>query len=279
MKRIILTESQYKRLVRKRLDEQNIRFESGKGWDDYEITGNIYNYLVMLLDSVWANFEENVYVKSIEGDKVTIDLEKYGDNDEIKDHIVDILSGRIGGTGNPDDKDDNLGKIDFTFDTGPLEDEEPERNVNLITNYGDDTMGFKTGGPDSGLAMVGGTGGNWNGSMPRALAIAKMIQKEFNVSPYSQKRYRKETVKGKTSEHYYKNFGAYAVDLPTGKVKPKSSKDKKGDKMFNMIVELLGKPNTKSGKWQNINYGGYRYQIGWRVSDHYNHVHVGVKKN
>jgi len=29
----------------------------------------------------------------------------------------------------------------------------------------------------------------------------------------------------------------------------------------------------------NVNVGGYRYQFGWRVKDHYNHIHVGVKKN
>ena len=280
MKRIILTESQYKRLVRRRLDEQNIKFESGKGWDDYEVTPRMHSYLTMLLDSVWANFEENVYVKSIEGDKVTIDFEKYGDNVEIKDHIVDILSGRIGGTINPDDKGDNSGKIDFTFDTGPLEDEEPEKNVNLNTDYSDDTMGFKTGGMDSGLAMVGGTGGNWNGSMPRALAIAKMIKDEFGVSPpYSQKRNKKMTANKNVSDHWVKKLNSYAIDLPTGDVIPGSTKDKKGDKMFKSIVTYLGKPDMASGRWININIEGYRYQIGWRVSDHYDHIHVGVKKN
>ena len=48
--------------------------------------------------------------------------------------------------------------------------------------------------------------------------------------------------------------------------------------MFKSIVTYLGKPDIASGRWRNINIEGYRYQIGWRVSGHYNHVHVGVRK-
>jgi len=280
MKRIILTESQYKRLVKKPLNEQNVIFDSGYDWEDVK-TFQMINILGSLTDSIFSNFNENLYVKSIDGDKVVIDFEKYDEikRDEIKKYIIDEFNREVTFTDNPDDNMDDEGNIDFSFDSEPLDDEEKEINVNIDTNYSDDTMGFKTGGVDSRLAMVGGTGNNWNGSMPRALSIAKMIHKEFNVVPSSQKRRKKQTENGSTSQHYFKNFDSYAVDLPTGTVKKSSSKDNKGDKMFNMIVDVLGQPNTTSGKWLNIIYDGYKYNIGWRVKDHYNHIHVGVKKN
>ena len=89
---------------------------------------------------------------------------------------------------------------------------------------------------------------------------------------------KKNTANGSVSSHYYKKYGAYAIDLRVPTVEKISPKDSKGDDLFNKIVELLGKPNKKSGKWQPIKYDGYRYNIGWRVNDHYNHIHIGVTK-
>mgnify|MGYP003991769853 FL=1 len=65
MKRIILTESQYKRLVKRRLNEQNILFTSPYSYDDIK-TERVSHFLSMLLDSVWFNFQENLYIKSVE---------------------------------------------------------------------------------------------------------------------------------------------------------------------------------------------------------------------
>jgi hypothetical protein len=31
------------------------------------------------------------------------------------------------------------------------------------------------------------------------------------------------------------------------------------------------------GKWVNFKVGKYRYQVGWNVPDHYDHIHVGVR--
>ena len=149
----------------------------------------------------------------------------------------------------------------------------------LSTNYDDPAMGLKKGGVDSGLAMTGGTDDNWDGSMPRLLAIAKMAKDYFDVNVTSQKRKKKKTANGSTSAHYYKNFGKYAIDLRVPTVKNNTPKNTKGDDLFNKIVELLGKPNLESGKWRPIKYKGYRYNVGWRADgDHMNHIHIGVNK-
>ena len=149
----------------------------------------------------------------------------------------------------------------------------------LSTNYDDPAMGLPTGEVGSGLAMTGGTDGNWNGSMPRLLAIAKMAKDYFDVNVTSQKREEMYTANGSTSAHYYKNFGKYAIDLRVPTVKNNTPKNTKGDDLFNKIVELLGKPNLESGKWRPIKYKGYRYNVGWRADgDHMNHIHIGVNK-
>ena len=90
----------------------------------------------------------------------------------------------------------------------------------------------------------------------------------------SQKRSRKKTASGNVSDHYVGNLGAYAVDIPTS--------GKQGDELLACIMEKWNggsNKDYKGGKWLNVNVGGYRYQFGWRVKDHYNHIHVGVKKN
>ena len=117
MKRIILTESQYKRLVKRRLNEQNILFTSPYSYDDIK-TERVSHFLSMLLDSVWFNFQENLYIKSVEDDKIVIDLEKYGDkSEEIKEYIKNELNHYFSLTDNPEDKVDSSGNIDFSFDT------------------------------------------------------------------------------------------------------------------------------------------------------------------
>lgn len=131
---------------------------------------------------------------------------------------------------------------------------------------GGGTQGFPTGPVDSGKATPGGAGGDWGGSMQRALALAKSV----GATPSSQKRSRKLTASGNPSDHWVGSTQSYATDLPTSGAA--------GDALFKRVVTALGMPGLKSGTWQNVTIGGYRYQIGWRVPGHYDHVHVGVKK-
>jgi len=150
-------------------------------------------------------------------------------------------------------------------------------NINVVTTYNDPVMGFPAGGPDSGKAMVGGLNGDWDVSMPRALAIARMAKDYFGVSISSQKRSRKNTAGGNISQHWVGSTKSYAVDLNVPDVSPGSPKDSEGDLLWDAIVDYLGKPGLSSGKWQNVIFEGYRYNLGWRVSGHYNHIHVGVE--
>tara|TARA_R110002020_G_C16268089_1_gene770918 strand:- start:54 stop:2147 length:2094 start_codon:yes stop_codon:yes gene_type:complete len=121
MKRIILTESQYKRLVRRRLNEQNFKFSDGYSIDDIK-SERVWHYLAMLLDSLWYKYKKDVYIKSIEGDKVVIDLEKY--DDEEKKFIKDELDRYFHISKNTEDSYDDTGNMDFSFDTEPVDDEE-----------------------------------------------------------------------------------------------------------------------------------------------------------
>lgn len=126
-------------------------------------------------------------------------------------------------------------------------------------------FGFPTGGVDSGRAFRGGVGGDWGGSMERALALARAL----GVTPSSEKRSRMLTASGNPSDHWVGSTQSYATDLPTSGAA--------GDALFARIRQTIGQP-IKSGTWNNVNIGGYRYQIGWRVPGHFDHIHVGVKK-
>lgn len=134
------------------------------------------------------------------------------------------------------------------------------------------TYGFPTGGVDSGRVLFGGEGGNWAGSLPRALAVAKAV----GMTPSSQKRSRRLTASGNVSDHYAGATSSYAVDLPaTGAT---------GDTEFRQVMQYLarlsGNPaiaRLPAGRWNNLNIGGYRYQVGWRTPGHFDHIHVGVR--
>ena len=137
------------------------------------------------------------------------------------------------------------------------------------------TFGFPTGSVDSGKVNIGGEGGNWGGSMERTLEIASLAKKclgKDNVIS-SQKRSRVKTASGNVSDHYQGNLKAYAVDIPV--------RGKAGDELLACIMKSWDNgshSDYKGGKWLNVNKDGYRYQFGWRVKGHYDHIHVGVKK-
>jgi len=131
--------------------------------------------------------------------------------------------------------------------------------------------GLATGKVNSGKVVTGGINGDWAGSMSRTLQIAKLANDFVGKNIItSQKRTKVKTASGNTSDHYIGQTNAYAVDLAT--------RGAAGDELFYHIMNFLGKTNLKPGKWHNINKDGYRYQVGWQVPDHYDHIHVGVKK-
>lgn len=140
-------------------------------------------------------------------------------------------------------------------------------------------FGLPVGDIDSGKITGGGTGGDWGGSMLKALEVADVANKFIGKNIVSsQKRSKKTTDGGATSDHYVGNADTYAVDLATGS--PTKENLANGDKLLAHIMQWFGHPEYTGGKWFNVNKDGYRYQFGWRTpdGDHNNHIHVGVKK-
>lgn len=137
-----------------------------------------------------------------------------------------------------------------------------------------ETFGFARGGVDSGNVTFGGEGGNWGGSLPRALQLAKLV----GATPTSQKRTRKHTASGGISDHWSGSTSSYAVDLPYTAQSGWTPRTDPGDRAFMQLVRFLGQPNLRPGAWRNINRDGYRYQLGWQVPGHFNHIHIGVQR-
>jgi len=121
-------------------------------------------------------------------------------------------------------------------------------------------------------ASTGGEGGNWGGSMGRVLAFAK-VAKDTMGKNYagSQKRGTKLTRSKNISDHYINNEIAYAVDMGVRSLE-------EGDQLLANLMTWFGHPEYKGRYWFNVTKDGYRYQVGWRVPDHYDHVHIGVKR-
>lgn len=117
-------------------------------------------------------------------------------------------------------------------------------------------------------------GGGWAGSHNLALAMAA-IGKRNGLSIASEKRARRNTTSGNMSDHYEGNKSAYAFDLSNG-----SAPTPQMDATAAQIAASLGVKNWKGGVL-NVNRGGYRYQLLYRTrvgGNHFNHVHVGVRK-
>lgn len=161
----------------------------------------------------------------------------------------------------------------FSFNQWSLLNEEASYAFKFdpAARYQDPSFGLSLGGSDSNKASAGGQGGNWGGSMPRALAFAKIANDFMGKNLVSsQKRSKELTASGNMSDHYDENQNAYAVDL--------SCSGEEGDRLLAHLMSWFGNPEYKGGSWFNITKDGYRYQFGWKVEGHYDHIHIGVKK-
>lgn len=135
------------------------------------------------------------------------------------------------------------------------------------------TYGFPSGPVDSGRVLAGGIGGDWAGSMPRALFLARLV----GSTPSSQKRSRVRTANGSVSDHYVGNVNSYAVDLPFDGYS--TAGRAAGNVAFGLIMAALGRPGAKPGVWHNVTVGGFQYNVGWLAdADHMNHIHIGVTR-
>jgi hypothetical protein len=137
--------------------------------------------------------------------------------------------------------------------------------------YSNQTFGLPTGAVDTNKVFAGGDGGNWGGAMPRALAFASVANewaKKDIVT--SQKRSKVMTASGGVSDHYTGSTSSYAIDI--------AANGPQGDSLLAHLMQWFGHPEYKGGSWFNVTKDGYRYQIGWKVADHFDHIHIGVKK-
>jgi murein DD-endopeptidase MepM/ murein hydrolase activator NlpD len=86
MKRIILTESQYKRLVKQKLSGYIVYCDPK---DEYDATIDIRSYLDHLSQNLWLKYNVHTYVKKIEDGIVYLEMDKY--NEEQKNYISGFI--------------------------------------------------------------------------------------------------------------------------------------------------------------------------------------------
>ena len=75
MKRIILREDQYKRLIKKNLNEQKIVFSNQK--DEFDITNEMMQLLVHLKFYIDTTANKLLYIDKVENGIIYIDSAKY----------------------------------------------------------------------------------------------------------------------------------------------------------------------------------------------------------
>lgn len=127
MKRIILTESQYKRLVKQKLNEY-IVYSDPK--DEYDATPNIRLYLGTLGQNLKLKYDINTYVSKIEDGIVYLVADKY--NEEQKKTISDIIDYWVKYTPEDDEKIgdiDYFSGLDWDYDDEEIEDTEEIEDV------------------------------------------------------------------------------------------------------------------------------------------------------
>lgn len=129
-------------------------------------------------------------------------------------------------------------------------------------------------------ATGGGEGGDWAGSLPKLISILPM----GNWKATSLKRSRVNTKSGFTSDHYEGNQIAYAADFGLN-----TTFNGNADSATNFAIKVARNAGGNVSSWQPYvgnsfkiqTTDGYRIQIIWQSNvggNHYDHVHVGVKK-
>jgi hypothetical protein len=118
------------------------------------------------------------------------------------------------------------------------------------------------------------TSGAWGGSAKFARALAR-LGRPYGCTSTSEKRRRKYTASGGISDHWVGSKAAYAIDLDS----PSCSMTYPGgdaDRTARAIARSLGMPRHTGTI--TVVRGAYRFQLLWQAADHYDHVHVGVRR-
>ncbi|WP_241758184.1 LysM peptidoglycan-binding domain-containing protein [Myxococcus landrumensis] len=141
------------------------------------------------------------------------------------------------------------------------------------------TSARKTTG-DSTTSRAEGSGrpkpGKGGGGSEGLADAAKKSAKEMGAAVTSQKRNDEKTKQvgsSKNSDHYTGNKGAFAVDF--------DASGKKGDKLAKAIAKKYGIPERNIGTYDKhtVEIDGKKYalQLLWKVSNHDDHVHLGIR--
>ncbi len=119
-------------------------------------------------------------------------------------------------------------------------------------------------------------GGGWGGSEGVADA-AKSIARSMGIPVTSTKRNLADTIRvgsSTGSDHYTGNTSAYAVDFGVA--------GSRGDALAQALCRKYGIPTSAIGTFNRytITVDGKRYslQLLWKVSGHYDHVHLGIRR-
>ncbi len=119
-------------------------------------------------------------------------------------------------------------------------------------------------------------GRGWGGSEGVA-DTAKALARSMGIPLTSTKRNLADTHRvGSTtgSDHYTGNTNAYAADFGVSGAR--------GDDLARRIADAYGIPRSNIGTFNRhtITVDGQRYsvQLLWRVSGHYDHVHLGIRR-
>jgi hypothetical protein len=154
----------------------------------------------------------------------------------------------------------------------------------------DITPGKEYFGPGAGNlpgSTGGGTNDDWDGSLPKLIEVLPE-----GVWKGGHKRATRNTASGKISDHYSGQPFSYAVDfmfpgafqgskeLATAfaiAVVNNSRKQSRNPTPIKSWAPYVGTP-TKLISCNVVTNDGYRVQVIWQCKDHYDHVHVGVKK-
>lgn len=130
------------------------------------------------------------------------------------------------------------------------------------------------GGPSAPGDVHAGRG--WGGSEGVA-DVARSLARSMGIPVTSTKRNLADTHRvGSTtgSDHYTGNTSAYAADFGVSGAR--------GDDLARRIADAYGIPRSNLGTFNRhiITVDGQRYsvQLLWRVSGHYDHVHVGIRR-
>lgn len=123
-------------------------------------------------------------------------------------------------------------------------------------------------------ADFGTPSADWGGSHGIASFFADLGFKN-GLKAVSEKRSRMHTSSGGISDHWTGSKNSYAYDLSNG-----SAPTPQMDATAAQIAAALGVPDWKGGVL-NVDKNGYRVQLLYRThvgGNHFNHVHVGVKR-